>query len=212
MDDITVPVTITLQLPLSVIKDYLPLLCKATMETDNDVNDLLQMVKNKKEDGNIHDMVNAPEVAPPAQPSTLDVIKNMNDDDFEEILSKTGFKEADAATARRLREEVKSGKPLDLAAVTQLVTAYKQDNQLDLSQLSSLLRSFQPSKQETVVEKQPVQPTPSSTSSTPSTTPSTTPPAPSFDLNQMMSAFAPMLSNLTQQRGGGRGKRYNKRR
>ena len=184
-----IPITVTLNIQLSVIKDYLTaLLNHGVTAPDDDIDDIVQLVKTTKK-----------EPAPPEQPqhSTIDVITSMPNEKFEEILSKVGFNETDAATARRLRDDVKAGKPLDLAAVTQLVTAYKQDNQLDLAQLASLFQSLQP--QPKVEEKQPkVEEKPA---------------APAFDLNQMMSAFAPMLSNLTQQqRGGGRGKRHNKKR
>src|SRR5207248_3056400 len=107
MDDVMIPITVTLNIPLSVIKDYLPtLLNHGATAQDDDIDDIVQLVKTTKK-----------EPAPPEQPqhSTIDVIASMPNEKFEEILSKVGFNETDAATARRLGDDVKTGKPLDLA-------------------------------------------------------------------------------------------------
>jgi len=198
MSEQTIPITVTFNLPLSMIQAHLPSLLShvssaVTVETD-DIQDLVELVKKTKKEKIVDQ--------PVAQHSTLDVIKEMDDQQFDDIVAKVGFKEADAATARRLRNELKEGKALDLAVVTQLISTYKQDNQLDLTQLAELFQALQPKKetQPSVVEKKEQQ-----------TPPPQQPAAPAFDLNQMMSAFAPMLNNL--QRGGaaGRGKRNRKR-
>lgn len=129
--------------------------------------------------------------------STIDIIKDLDDDKFNEILKGIGLKEKDFKRATKIREDMKAGKSMDMNEVMSLVNEYKNSNQLDLGKLMALFTSAsaeptanQPVKSESKSDSKPAE-------------------AP-FDLGKIMSMMAPMLSNLQQptrqQKRRGRGR------
>ncbi|HSW76411.1 MAG TPA: hypothetical protein VLG50_05175 [Candidatus Saccharimonadales bacterium] len=174
-------VSINIQLPLEIIESCLSLLF------NNHQNDQLKQIvlNHLKPDINqneIDDIVHICKTSDDCkqtsddQSSTLNVIKNLDDEKFHQILEGIGFTNEDMLKAKQLRDDLKNGKELNMNQVTQLIQHYKNNNQFDFAKVSELISLFQ--------------------SSTTTTTTSTSPAAPSFDLNQISNLLSPMLQNL----------------
>ena len=132
-------------------------------------------------------------------------ISNMDNEKFESILQSLGLDEAGLTKARKIKADVESGQPLNMAEIMSFAQEYKSNidaANLDIPKLMSLI--FSPTTDNANNTNT------ASTSDTPNNT--GTNGTPSFDMNSIMNMMAPLLSNFSgQTKGKGRGQRQRRR-
>lgn len=176
-------------------------------DNDEEINDILKEYHDSKEVKEVNDEVKD-EVKEDFKidSSYLAMLKNMDDNTFNNILDKMGMIEESRQKAYKIRNDVREGNALDMHEIYTFVQEFKQnigDSNIDFS---SLLTMFSPKKEEKKEEKKEVSDNKNEVKKEEKPAENT---FGGFDLNNIINTLGPMLNNMN---GGNRaGKRNNNR-
>lgn len=183
---------------------------KKETEDTVDVSDILKDYNDSKEIPNEIDETNKTKVFPEIDNSYLTMIKNMDDDTFNNILDKTGMIEESRQKAHKIRNDIKEGKNVDLQEVYTFTQHFKNNILNSNINFNELLTLFTPVKPE--AKKEAKTSTPKKEEPKPAETQA-------FDFNSLLNTFGPMVNNIVNQAGNNgnnrnarRAKNFQKRR
>lgn len=133
----------------------------------------------------------------------MKMLNLIDESTFNNILTTIGLNEEGMIKAKKIKQDIKENKPLDMTEIMTFVSDYKQQiSKSDNPMIGQFLNMFG-------ITEEPVSQHGDATASTESPTPPTV--APAFDLNQMMNMISPLLSGLQGNRQQKRSTKYKRR-
>jgi hypothetical protein len=149
----------------------------------------------------------------------LQMVNMIDDDTFDNILNSIGLNDEGKNKARKIKQDIKDGKPLDMNEVLTFTQEYKQNianANLDLGNLVKLFTgttastSTAPTTSTSTTNTTPSV-TPSVSTPSASTGPSTEPTAPQFDMNSILNMMGPVIANMSKGNSNNNKRRPGKR-
>ena len=168
-------------------EDYLPVndVLKSYHEHVHEQNEKKEEKKDKNEKREVNEVIK--DINNLSPESAKEYAAGLTDEKFDAILSSLGLDDAGMVKARKIKQDIKEGKPINFAEIMSFTQEYKETIDASKIDVSKLMSLFMPATE--------------GTSDTPN-----------FDFSSILNAIGPMISNMSQPQKGKRQKHMRQRR